>query len=498
MKRVAAMAALACALAVCFPLRLLPATPTIVIASKQDTEGQILAEILAQLVEARTNYLVQRKTNLGGTLLVFTALQRGAVDVYPEYTGTIDEAILHQSLTYAAIKAAMQRRYDMFVSPELGFNNTYAVTMKLQTARQLHIRSISDLASHRGLRWGVSPEFLHRSDGLPGLERAYGLGDVNAVAMEHSLAYPALADGAIAATDAYSTDGELLRYRFVELVDDRHFFPQYRALYLARGATLRAAPQLRRVFDALAGAINEHTMIALNAQVDVAHQTPAQVAARFLAARYGVRATAAPDHTAALVLRALARHVELTAIAVLFTIILGLPLGLWAAVRPRAGRVIMKVVGTLQTIPSLALLALMIPLFGIGMLPALVALILYGLLPVVANTVAGLRQIPADVLDAARGIGLSTRQSMAWVQLPLALPFILAGIRTSAVIAVGTATIAAFIGAGGLGDFIITGLTLNDPRTILLGAIPAALLAIVVEELIYRVEVAVRPHGFEA
>jgi osmoprotectant transport system permease protein len=498
MRRGVAIVLLACAAALCAYARSLPAAPTIVVASKQDTEGQILAEIFAQLIEARTGYRVERKTDLGGTLLVFSALQHAAVDVYPEYTGTIDEAILHQSLNYPAIERAMQRRYGMYVSPELGFNNTYAVTMKLQTARQLHIETISDLASHRSLRWGVSPEFLHRSDGLPGLERAYGLGDVDAVAMEHSLAYPALEDGAIAVTDAYSTDGELRRYPFIELVDDRHFFPQYRALYLARDATMHSAPALRKIFDSLAGAIDSRTMIALNAQVDVDHRSPAQAAASFLASRFGIRSRTVPDRTAALVMRALARHVELTAVAVLFTVLFGLPLGLWAAVRPRAGRVIMKIVGTLQTIPSLALLALMIPLFGIGIVPALVALVLYGLLPVVANTVAGLRQIPADVLDAARGIGLSGRQTMAWIQFPLALPFILAGIRTSAVIAVGTATIAAFIGAGGLGDFIITGLTLNDPRTILLGAVPAALLAIVVEELIYRIELAVRPHGFEA
>jgi osmoprotectant transport system permease protein len=498
MRRGAVITALAFAVALCAFARSLPSRTTIVIASKQDTEGQILAEILAELVEARTHYSVERKTNLGGTLLVFTALQRGAVDVYPEYTGTIDEAILHESLSYPAIVGEMRNRYDMYVSPELGFNNTYAVTMKAQTARLLRIRTISDLASHRNLRWGVSPEFLHRSDGLPGLERAYRLGDVDAIAMEHSLAYPALEDGAIAVTDAYSTDGELLRYEFVELVDDRHFFPPYRALYLARQATVLAAPELRQIFDSLAGAIDARTMTALNAQVDVDHQTPAQVASRFLTRRFGIRRAPVRDETATLVLRALARHVELTVVAVLFTIILGLPLGLWAAVRPRAGRIIMKIVGTLQTIPSLALLALMIPLFGIGVVPALVALVLYGLLPVVANTVAGLRQIPSDVLDAARGIGLTGQQSMAWIQLPLALPFILAGIRTSAVIAVGTATIAAFIGAGGLGDFIITGLTLNDPKTILLGAVPAALIAIGVEELIYRVEVAVRPHGFEA
>lgn len=469
--------------------------PTIVVASKQDTEGQILAEILAQLIEARTPYLVERKTDLGGTLLVFSALDGGAVDVYPEYTGTIDAAILHQPLAFEGIRSEMERRYHIYVSPELGFNNTYVLAMKAQTARSLGIRTISDLARHRNLRWGVTPEFMHRSDGLPGLERAYGLGAVDAVDVEKSLAYEALQSGAIQVTDAYSTDGQLLRYGFVKLVDDRNFFPQYRALYLVRDQTIEAAPMLRAVLHELGGTIGDRTMTAMNARVDIARRSASEVAAQFLANRFGLRRTATGDRTAALVWRALARHVELTAITVLFSLLIGVPLGIIAALRPKAGRVIMKIVGTLQTIPSLALLALMIPLFGIGVFPALVALVLYGLLPIVANTMAGLRQIPADVLDAAEGIGLSSRQMLAWVQLPLALPFLLAGVRTSAVIAVGTATIAAFIGAGGLGDFIITGLTLNDPRTILLGAIPAALLAIVVEELIYRIEVAVRPRG---
>jgi osmoprotectant transport system permease protein len=474
------------------------AAPTIVIASKQDTEGQILAEILAQTIEARTPYVVERRTNLGGTLLVFAALRAGSVDAYPEYTGTIDAAILHRPLPYEGIRSEIERRYRLFVSPELGFNNTYVLAMKAQTARRLGIRTISDLASHRDLRWGVTPEFLHRSDGLPGLERAYGLGSVDAVDVEKSLAYQALASGAIQVTDAYSTDGQLLRYGFVKLDDDRHFFPEYRALYLVRDDTLRSAPLLRPILRELGGTIDDRAMTAMNASVDIGRRSPSDVAAQFVAERFHVRAAHVADGTWQLLWSALARHIELTIVTVLFTVLLGVPLGVVAALRPRTGRAIMKVVGTLQTIPSLALLALMIPIFGIGVVPALVALVLYGLLPIVANTMAGLRQIPADVLDAAEGIGLSRSQILGWVELPLAIPFVLAGVRTSAVIAVGTATIAAFIGAGGLGDFILTGLTLNDPRTILLGAIPAALLAIVVEELIYRIEVLVRPRGLRS
>lgn len=468
------------------------ASPTIVIASKQDTEGQILAEILAQLVEAQTPYAVDRKTNLGGTLLVFDALRSGDVDAYPEYTGTIAAAILHRNLAVPAMRAAMQREYGIAMSGELGFNNTYVLAMRADVAARLHVRAISDLAAHPQLRWGVTPEFLRRSDGLPGLERAYGLGNVNAVDVEKSLAYQALDRGTISVTDAYSTDGELLRYGFATLADDRHFFPQYRALYLVRDQTLRAAPQLRRVLDELTGSIDDRTMTQLNARVDIDHQSPADVAAAFIARRFGVARAHAADSTWTMLGRALARHVELTLVTVFFCVLIGVPLGIVAAQHTGIGHVIMKVVGTLQTVPSIALLALMIPLFGIGVLPAIVALVLYGLLPIVANTRAGLAQIPPDLLDAAEGIGLSASQRLRWVEIPLAIPFMLAGIRTSAVIAVGTATIAALIGAGGLGDFILSGLTLNDPHLLLLGAIPAALLAIFVDELVYRVERAVR------
>lgn len=485
----AALIALFCALGI----RHAHASETvIVIASKQDTEGQILAEILAQLVEARTPYAVVRKTNFGGTLLVFEALRSGAVDAYPEYTGTIDATILHGAYPLSGIREAMERRYSLFVSGELGFNNTYVLAMSATTARSLRVKTISDLASHPGLRWGVTPEFLRRSDGLPGLERAYDLGTVDAVDIEKSLAYQALARGTIQVTDAYSTDGELLRYGFATLTDDRQFFPQYRALFLVRDATMRAAPKLRGILAMLAGSIDDRTMTAMNARVDVDHLSPADVAAQFLAQRFGIRRAEGTESTLSRLLRALGRHVELTLVAVFFSVLIGLPLGIVAARRPRARQAIMKVVGTLQTIPSIALLALMIPLFGIGVLPALVALALYGLLPIVANTLAGLRQVSPELLDAAEGIGLSARQMLLWVQLPIALPFILAGVRTSAVIAVGTATIAALIGAGGLGDFILAGLTLNDPHMILLGAIPAALLAIGVDELVYRIELAVR------
>jgi osmoprotectant transport system permease protein len=161
-----------------------------------------------------------------------------------------------------------------------------------------------------------------------------------------------------------------------------------------------------------------------------------------------------------------------------------LPLGVLAAKVPRTGAVIFAIVGVVQTIPSLALLAFLIAIVGtIGVVPALIALFLYALLPIVRNTCTGLVAIPRGMRQAAMALGLRTRERMLLIELPLALPSILAGINTSAVINVGTATIAAFIGAGGYGERIASGLALNDNATLLAGAIPAAALALLVQGL---------------
>lgn len=169
-------------------------------------------------------------------------------------------------------------------------------------------------------------------------------------------------------------------------------------------------------------------------------------------------------------------------------ILIGIPLGIWITRRPRLKPSILGTAGILQTIPSLALLAFLLPFFGIGVKPALIALTLYALLPIIRNTLTGLEGVPENLLEAARGLGFTLKQRLWLVELPLALPNIIAGIRTSAVIGVGIATLAAFIGAGGLGDFINQGLAMNNTRLILLGAIPAALLALVIDFVIGKIE----------
>jgi len=164
--------------------------------------------------------------------------------------------------------------------------------------------------------------------------------------------------------------------------------------------------------------------------------------------------------------------------------VVGIPLGVLAAFVPRVKDGVMAIVGVLQTVPSLALLAMLIPLLGrIGTVPALIALFLYALLPIVRNTYTGIEQVPNGLRLAALALGLGTRHRLLYIDLPLALPVILAGVKTAAVMSVGTATIAAFIGAGGYGERIATGLALNDNDMLLAGAIPAAVLALVTQLL---------------
>jgi len=191
------------------------------------------------------------------------------------------------------------------------------------------------------------------------------------------------------------------------------------------------------------------------------------------------------------VLRATGEHIVIVAIAVGVAIVIGVPLGIWCARRARAGRVMLRIVDAIQTIPSLALFGFLIPvpfIGGIGMRTAIVALILYSLLPIVRNTLTGIRGVDPIVLDAGVAMGLTEQQLLREVELPLAMPVIVAGIRIATVIGIGVATIAAAIGGGGLGTLIFRGVAMVDTRMILAGALPAAALALVADVALTIVE----------
>lgn len=470
----------------------------IVIGCKKDVEGQVLAEIMAQLLENR-GFAVERRFALGGTLVCFEALKSGAIDVYPEYSGTLEQAILQLPgrVSHAQMRELLRTKYKLVKLEMLdffGFSNTYALAMSGATAERLGLKRISDLKGHPELRFGFSNEFKNRADGWLGLQPAYGL-TAEPVGMEHALASGAISEGKIDVTDAYSTDGDLKKFKLVLLEDDRRFFPGYLAMPLVRADLDDSA---KRVLEELAGTLTGDEMQSLNQSVQE-KTSVRDVAAQFLR---GKGLLTEPQATATLVgkrtpawaslLRYTLTHVKLTFLSLLASMAVAIPLGAVMYRLRAVARPVLYVAGVLQTIPSIALLAFMIPVFGIGFWPAVVALFLYSLLPILNNTATALLSIDPVLRKVSLGMGLTAWQRLRYIELPLAAPTILVGIRTAAVINIGTATLAAFIGAGGLGEPIATGLALNDPGLILQGAVPAALLAILTElafELLQRVVV---------
>jgi osmoprotectant transport system permease protein len=447
------------------------------VGSKRFTESYILGEILAQSSGGR------HKRGLGNTAILVEALKNGAIDLYPEYTGTIAREILRteERLDLQGLNEKLEP-LGLAAGFPLGFANSYAIGMARRRAQELSIRAISDLPKHRSLRIGLSHEFLGRRDGWPGLKAAYGLPQ-SPRGLDHGLAYEALAAGEIDAVDLYTTDAKIARYEIAVLADDRGFFPPYDAVLLYRRGAEQRFPQAFRAFAKLK--IDEAAMVRLNARAELDRMAFPDVAREFLGDRTQIgkgglwAALFAPDFG-----RLLLEHLGLVFGSLAIAALLGIPLGLLAAQRSWIAQPVLALTGMVQTIPSLALLAFLIPLTGtIGLWPALIALFLYALLPITRNTHAGLTQVSRGLKQAGTALGLTAKQVLLQVEIPLALPTIMAGVKTSAVINVGTATIAAFIGAGGFGERISQGLALNDHAVLLAGALPAAALALAVHAL---------------
>ena len=472
--------------------------PQVRVASKEFTESVVLGELARQLAEAAGAKAEHRRA-LGGTRVLWEALIRGDVDVYPDYTGTLAREILggRVDASEEALRAELAAR-GVGITRSLGFEDTYALGMRRDVAARLGIRRISDLARHPSLRLGFTSEFMDRGDGWPALRFRYGLPQREVRGLAHDLAYRALAEGQIDVTDLYSTDAELRRQDLAVLEDDRRAFPEYRAVLVHRLDLPDRAPTALAAMRRLEGAISAQEMIAMNARAQLDGEPVEVVAASFLRERLGLVVAVRVDSAAARILARTGEHLALVGAALLGALLAALPLGIWAAARPAAGRLVLAAVGIVQTIPSLALLVFMIPLLGIGARPAVAALFLYGLLPIVRNTHAGLTGIAPELRESARSLGLGSWARLRLVELPLAAPAILAGVKTSAVIAVGTATLGALIGAGGYGQPILTGIRLASVPLILEGAVPAAILALLVQEAFDGLERVLVPRGLRA
>ena len=479
MRRLILIAALA--LVPMAPVPVLSDTPKITIASKTFTESVVLGEILAGLVRHAGHETAHRR-QLGGTRILWNALLRGEIDIYPEYTGTITREILaNETIGKRSDIHQALAKHGISMTWPLGFNNTYAIGVKPSLAEQHGLKTISDLAKHRDLRLGFSNEFMDRGDGWPSLKRHYGLRHRNVKGLDHDLAYRGLDSGDIDAIDVYTTDAEIAYYGLRLLEDDRLYFPTYDAVILYRTALQKTAPQAVTAIQRLEGRINAVRMSGLNAAVKISKKSENLVATEFLSQELNIDRTAAEETGWNRFWRHSFEHLTLVAISLSAAILVAVPLGIAATRQRKFGQIILGVVAIVQTIPGLALLVFMIPLLGIGTYPAIAALFLYSLLPIVRNTHAGLTSIPADLIDSATALGLPLPARLRRIDLPLAVPAILAGIKTAAVINVGTATLGALIGAGGYGQPILTGIRLDDVGLILEGAVPAALLALMVQ-----------------
>ncbi len=461
-----------------------------VVGSKRFTESFILGEIVAQTVREAGDVDVELKSGMGNTSILLAALRSGEIDVYPEYTGTITREILKtdRALTLDQINDKLAPMGLRAAIP-LGFNNSYVLAMRSDLARQLDIKTISDLRRHPSLVLGLSHEFIGRADGWRGLTQAYDLGALKPRGLDHGLAYEAIAAKKIDLVDAYGTDSKLSRYALTALDDDRQFFPSYEAVLLFRADVPERFPRAWQALQNLEQSISQSTMLALNTRAEIDKQSFPNVARQFLETKKtGVTSV---DTQAVSFMKFLfgpdfwrlsGQHLFLVLSSLALATLIGIPLGVLCFYAPRLGQLVLAITSVIQTIPSLAILAFLITLLGtIGIVPAIVALFLYALLPIVQNTHAGLKEIPSSMRQAATALGISDSQRLWLIELPLARSLIISGIKISAVLCVGTATIAAFIGAGGYGERIVQGLALNNTQLLLAGAIPAAGLALLMQ-----------------
>jgi len=495
MKRLARVAALSLLLAMTAASC---AEPSVLhVGSKRFTESYILGEIVTRTVDGADGVRAEHRPGLGNTAVVFAALRSGAIAVYPDYTGTIALELLRLDRV-PAIEALNARlaQFGIAAGIPLGFSNTYALAIPEERAATLGITKLTQLRNHPQLRYALSQEFLERADGWRGLAAAYGLQAQRATGLDHGLAYEALARGQADVIDVYTTDPKLGVYRLRVLEDDRRYFPAYDAVLLYRSDLPQRYPAAWARLAGLQGMLTPERMRSLNAQVEVDGATFRAVAQAFVEGRAletdasasrwkrAIAAIFAPDFW-----RLTREHIALVLISLACSTAIGLPLG-WLAHRATWARYwVIGAVGILQTVPALALLAMLIVAMNrIGTAPALVALVLYALLPIVRNTQTGLDGVPDGVRQAATALGFRRGARLQLIELPLAAPAILAGIRTAAVINVGTATIAAFVGAGGYGERIVAGLAVNDSMLLLAGAAPAAVLAILLEAAFHIAE----------
>ena len=466
----------------------------LVVGSKKFTESVILGNIINLTLE-KNNIASTHKDQLGGTSILWNSLLKGEIDVYPEYTGTIIHEILHgnEIANFDSLKTALNK-FGIGITDPLGFNNTYALGVNRKIASENNLQRISEINKFPKLKIGFTNEFMDRKDGWPGLRERYNLIHTDVAGLDHDLAYSALSSNSIDIMDVYTTDAEIEYYNIKLLEDDLNYFPEYLAVVLYR---LDISDEAISLIKSLENNMSSNVMSKMNGEVKIKKRHESVVAAEFLNKFFQTNIKMSQPKWQDRVFKRTIEHLELVSISLILAILFSIPLGIIAYKNKKFGQLIIASVNILQTIPSLALLVFMIPLLGIGTIPAIAALFLYSLLPIVRNTYLGLNDIPGNLRESAEVLGLSNNYILTKIELPLAASSILTGIKTSSVINIGTATLGALIGAGGYGQPILTGIRLDSTMLILEGAIPAALLAMVVQYGFEYLEKFVVPKGLK-
>jgi len=488
----------------------------VVVSSKSFGESIILGEILSILLTDRFKQPVVRRLGLGGTKVAFDALVSDDIHVYPDYSGTGYSMILKRSgendaaKVFDIVNSEFSKRWGIKWSQSLGFNNTYALAVRKDDPQFKNIQKVSELSSldTGQFRYAAPYEFMERKDGHRGFSEKYNLRfkKNNMISMSAGLMFTAIKDREVDMMIAYSTDGRIGASDLRLLEDDLSYFPPYFVSFLFKESSYKKFPALKKAINLLENKITAKEMIHMNDQVDRLKRDSYQVAKNFL-----IKKKMLSGHTKSefkdmgffsfamskkkYLLKIIKDHLVLSFSAFFLALLVSLPIGILLTRYQKAGMIVFPIVNTIQTIPSLALLGFLIPVVGIGFIPALIALFLYSLLPLIRNTYTGILGVDRNYLEASRGIGLNNFQILIHVELPLAMPIIIAGMRTAIVIVIATATLAALIGAGGLGDPIFRGVSTVNSNLILLGAIPSALLALIVDRSIGFLEKAVVSKG---
>ena len=491
---------------------LYPTQKKLIIGSKIFTENILLGEIIAQLLEQNYGFQITRKFNMGGTKLLFDALKTGSIDLYPEYTGTGYAMILKESkklspqATYTFVQKKFLKKYQMLWSPPLGFENTYVLALRKNDSRFKNVSLNSDL-EHLDfpLKIASEHEFTERKDGWKLFKQSYKLKKATILSLNPSLMYTAIDNNKVDIIVSYSTDGRIQNYQLKTLKDDKNFFPSYLASYLTTKRLIKSQPELKEAFQALEGQISPQEMRELNRQVEQLKKSLPEVASHFLLKKDLLKDIENKTKAQSLSLsqesllsyyykkrgyffKILKEHLILVFTALFLALLFSFPLSLWAVYNKRVEKLLFFFVNILQTIPSMALLGALIPFLGIGFTPAITALFIYSLLHLIRNIFEGIKNIDSHSVEVSAGIGLNQWQTLRNIQIPLAMPIIIAGVRTALILLVGTATLAAFIGAGGLGDPIFRGIATLDSRLIFMGAVPACVLALFLDKSLNLVE----------